>query len=786
MHRPLLGVSLLALAATGSAALADAAAGGVAAGLGVGVTGAVAAAAGSANAGADVAAADASLAGAAADAGDIIVIGARENLLLIPGSGAVIDETDLERARVFTLNEALRQAPGVFVREEEGLGLRPNIGIRGLNPVRSTKILLLEDGIPLGFAPYGDNSYYYHPPIDRFARIEVLKGAAQVRFGPQTIGGVINYITPEPPADFGGKVTLAGGTRGYLEGEATLGGPLLGGRGLVHLNRTQSNGSRANQKLRLNDIYLKQRWELSEGATLSLRGSLFHENSDLTYSGLTRAEFAADPRGNPFPRGNDNFTTWRAHGSATLALEPDPNLRLLATGYYHYFERDWWRQSSNSLQRPNDASDPACGGMANLLTTCGTEGRLRSYDTYGVELRAVVDHGILGLGGETEIGARAHRDEQRRRQWNADTPRGRTPGIGVNGGVRENQKRLATALSAFAQSRFEFGPVTVQPGVRLEFIDYVRRDLGTSQIVGGRPTGLFVQQRRGDAALSQVIPGVGATLKLAEGVALYGGAHRGFAPPRVEDIITAAGGSVDLDAELSWNYEVGVRGVAVRGLSFDLTAFQMDFENQIVPASVAGGVGAVLTSAGRTQHRGLEGALKLSSREAGWTEEGLDLFARAAVTWVERARYASTRIATPPCFDGRPVGAPVETRRGFVPCGRPLDVWGNRLPYAPEWMWSAAVGAEIGWVTGQVEVQGQSELWADDVNLVPVTPDGQRGRVDGWAVVNAAVTVAPPDWPVRLFFTAKNIGDKLYIADRARGVLPGTPRLFQGGVEWRF
>jgi Fe(3+) dicitrate transport protein len=60
-------------------------------------------------------------------------------------------------------------------------------------------VLLLEDGVPLSFAPYGDNASYYHPPIERFERIEVLKGASQVRFGPQTIGGVINYITPRAP-----------------------------------------------------------------------------------------------------------------------------------------------------------------------------------------------------------------------------------------------------------------------------------------------------------------------------------------------------------------------------------------------------------------------------------------------------------------------------------------------------------------------------------------------------------------------------------------------------------
>ena len=80
--------------------------------------------------------------------------------------------------------------PGVFARDEEGFGLRPNIGIRGLNPTRSSKVLLLEDGIPLTYAPYGDNASYYHPPVDRFERIEVLKGSGQILFGPHTVGGV--------------------------------------------------------------------------------------------------------------------------------------------------------------------------------------------------------------------------------------------------------------------------------------------------------------------------------------------------------------------------------------------------------------------------------------------------------------------------------------------------------------------------------------------------------------------------------------------------------------------
>ena len=77
-----------------------------------------------------------------------------------PGAGDEVRREVIEKARPATINEVLRQMPGVMVRDEEGMGLRPNIGLRGLDPTRSGKVLLLEDGIPLGFAPYGDNAAY--------------------------------------------------------------------------------------------------------------------------------------------------------------------------------------------------------------------------------------------------------------------------------------------------------------------------------------------------------------------------------------------------------------------------------------------------------------------------------------------------------------------------------------------------------------------------------------------------------------------------------------------------
>jgi outer membrane receptor for Fe3+-dicitrate len=113
---------------------------------------------------------------------EVRVIATPAELARIPGSATLVTPAALNPWRTTTINDVLRRVPGVTVREEEGLGLRPNIGLRGLNPTRSTKVLLLEDGIPVTFAPYGDNAAYYHPPVTRFEdRGGARRGADRLR-----------------------------------------------------------------------------------------------------------------------------------------------------------------------------------------------------------------------------------------------------------------------------------------------------------------------------------------------------------------------------------------------------------------------------------------------------------------------------------------------------------------------------------------------------------------------------------------------------------------------------
>ena len=669
------------------------------------------------------------------------IAGSHERLRRLPGSVDIVDRETLEKSHVMTTNEALRHVAGLHVRDEEGFGLRPNIGIRGVNPTRSTKVLLLEDGIPLTYAPYGDNASYYHPPIDRFERLEVLKGGAQIAYGPQTIGGAVNYLTPRPPAQPTGSLTLTGGNREYFNGHGSY-GATLGRTGLLFdYMRKQGDGARENLNFKLNDVNAKVVQAVGVSQTLTFRGNYYSEDSNVTYSGLRQDEYLANPRANPFR--NDFFYVDRYGASTTHAFAISGNAAMTTNVYWSSFRRHWWRQSSNSNERPNDASDPLCGGMANLSTTCGIQGRLREYYAWGVEPRITTHHRTFGVASETDFGVRVHFENQDRLQQNGDTPTARS-GVLVESNVRTN-----AAYAGFVQNRFLLGGWTLTPGVRLEHVRYERTNRLTSA--------------SGETELTRVIPGIGVSYTTAERVTLFAGVHRGFAPPRTEDIISNTGGVIDLDPELSWNYEAGVRSSVRPGVGIDATFFRTDYENQIVPASLAGGIGATLTNGGQTLHQGLE--LRAQVDSAPLTGSAHDLYFRFAYTYLPIADFTGTRFSNIP---------------GFAT----VSVSGNRLPYAPEQMAVFGFGYSYSTFDARLEAVRTSDQFADDLNTVTPTADGQRGLLPGYTVWNAAANYTVGR--TTLFVTVKNLFDDLFIVDRTRGILPGSPRLVQAGVRLGF
>ena len=186
--------------------------------------------------------------------------------------------------------------------------------------------------------------------------------------------------------------------------------------------------------------------------------------------------------------------------------------------------------------------------------------------------------------------------------------------------------------------------------------------------------------------------------------------------------------------------------------------------DQIIPASVAAGSGATLTSAGESLHAGAELLLRLSSR--GLFGSADDYYLRASYTRLEDAQFREERFSS------------------IAPAAR---VTGNRLPYAPEDLLSLSLGAELRNGVGlQLELIHNGSMFTDDLNTVAITANGQRGQIPGHTIWNLTAQYELAPRGLTLFATAKNLTDRLYIADLSRGLIPGSPRLLQAGFELRF
>lgn len=706
------------------------------------------------------------------------IIGTGEHALdHIPGSGRVVTKESIEQNRRFTINEALREVPGVTVRDEDGFGLRPNIGIRGLDPTRSRKVHIMEDGVPIMLMPYGDPSAYYFPPLFRFDRIEVLKGSGQLLYGPQTIGGVMNFITRMPPSTPQGNFQVTGGNLSYLNTHFDYGG--MWGKSGYMVDYTHFQGATPrfdNIRAKVDDLTFKTVQELSDRTTLMAKFNYYRENSGMGYQGLTESEYATAPHTTPFVNDNFDFRRMGAH----VAVQHMFNASLSATTnvFGHYIARDWTRQVTDAgtcAAGPTgfNTSNATCATQTQALPGNGRFTNAREYWVYGVEQRFHLDYQLMSLKSEADFGARYMYEESDRKQF-----RHLTSGIGQScfGGTNaqsclgENNLRTTNAYALFFQNRFFVtDQITITPGFRVEHINYDQQNRAANS-----GTGAF-----GKTHITEVLPGIGATYSPVKNYTLFAGVHRGFAPPQISDAITGPNTVVDLDAELSWNYELGLRSTPTYWLGYEATLFRMDFQNNIISQSAAGGTGATLTNGGRTKHQGIELAAKLDVLDlVKGQDKNEDITIHVNYTWVADAEFGGTRNSS---LSG------ISLLPGETPNAQ-FSVSGNRLPYSPKHMLTAGIGyanRPIGF-DARLEAQCLSDMFADDRNTYTPTPNGQRGIVKGWCVLNAAVNQYVKSIDTTFFLTGKNMLGQDFIVDRSRGIYAGLPALIQGGAKWTF
>ncbi|MFO0692702.1 MAG: TonB-dependent receptor [Polyangiales bacterium] len=699
------------------------------------------------------------------DVGDTMVVGRRaRDLDRLPGAANVVTEDQLRQQAPFNANEAVRRMPGVTVRDEEGAGLRANIGIRGLNPDRSRNVLILEDGVPVQVMPYGYPELYYTPRIDRMRGVELVKGAGSVLYGPQTLGGVLNFVSLDPPQDLNIRGNIQYGSYDSLTVSASVGDTIGDVGYLVHATNFHFQGPRL-QDVAVTDLMGKIRADLGDGGILRVKLQGYFESSGSTYLGLTTPQFAANPSANYAI--NDRMVINRFATQISHAIELGQHVDLVTTAYGSIISRDWGRQDwlrAPDMSHPTDSAyyqrviDGQGNDIVNDPTLWRSDGsqvfflntrsnRNRDFRIAGIEPRATWRFHGWGERHQLIAGTRVHYEDARDMLLLGDTP------TAQSGNTIEDAFHRNIAWATYLQLKLGFfdDKLQVTPGFRTEAI--------WSAGITYREAGVDIPDpKEGTTFLFAPIPGIGASYAPNEHATIYAGVHRGFAPPRIYDNILPTGQVLNLAAQYSWNYELGTRLAWGDWLFADVSGFVMSFENQIVAPSEAttGGNSDGTLQGGQTRSIGAEisGVLDLAEK----LDLGFQLPLQVAYTFV----------------DARTVG-------NDWPIGQENRI----LPYAPKNRLNATLGFihPIG-IEAQVNCDYQTYQYADLYDNVDPNPSGTIGLVPSRFLLDARVAYAHRPTGLTFYVMGKNLLNNVYIASRApAGIFPGMFRQLFVGVS---
>lgn len=517
------------------------------------------------------------------------IIGHNKQLRTEAGSATLISEMALEAFEYDDINRILAVVPGVNIREEDGYGLRPNIGFRGATPERSKKIALMEDGILIAPAPYSAPAAYYFPMVSRMTAVEVFKGPAAIKYGPNTVSGALNMTSRAVPDSAEGGVDFAYGGDGYTKLHGDYGN-MVGDVGYLFeglhvkadgFKELDGGGDTGFDKT---DLMTKFQYNFDSGKysqLLELKLSYGEEQSNETYLGLTDADFDVNPN-RRYAASQMGLMDWQ-HTQVQLTHHIEfGEFDVITRAYRNDFERAWRklngfvaqsaatdRSLSQVLADPTDSLNAeyyailtgqrdSQESFENLIV--GTNDR--EYYAQGIQSDLRYNFTFSGIESVLETGVRYHEDQIERdhteQVMKMQSARLTDAGFDIRSATFNRE--ISEVWSLYAQNTLNWNDFSLTTGVRGEFIDakYQNLKVGSEQDWLAKSSRIW-------------LPSISAFYQASESLGFLFGIHEGHVP-------TSPQQHPDITAEKSLNYELGMR-YADNGTSVDLIGFFNDYDN---------------------------------------------------------------------------------------------------------------------------------------------------------------------------------------------------------------
>lgn len=692
----------------------------------------------------------------------------------LPGSAIYLSPKEIQKFSYTDINRTLRAVPGVNLQEEDGFGLRPNIGLRGTGVERSSKITLMEDGILMAPAPYADPAAYYFPTIGRIQSVEILKGSSQIKYGPYTTGGAINLISTPIPEVLTARMNLTGGSFGSRNLHAYAGNAHKNVAYMLETFQMGADGFKtldggSNTGFIKRDYVAKIRINTNPDAkvyqSLSFKFGQSTETSNETYLGLTRDDFNANPFRRYSSSQKDLMQTDQEQISLIHHIKISKQLSVSTSAYRNEFKRNWYKldrvadSSGNKYSiagvLENPEAYPAAyqilsGNAGGINNTLYVKANNRAYAAQGVQTQINYTFRTGTVAHQVEAGIRYHEDYVDRFQWEDEYSINNNIILQSKAGLagtESNRINSAQALASYVQYKMSIGKLKITPGLRHENIFLKGKDYGKND-PGRTGKSLVENTNRVDV----YIPGVGADFQFNSYTGIFAGVHQGFSPP---------GNKNETIPERSINYEGGVR-YTKNALSGQAVIFFNDYSNLLgADLSAAGGAGTGdLFNAGKVETMGIE-------FQSAWDLASLLSQSNFSLPVAVTYTYTDAKFKT-----------------SFVSS---FEDWGtvnagDEFPYLARNQFSLSTGFE-----NQYFSLNLSGRYMDAMRTLP----GQGAmdpnqKTDAYFVVDASAAYHL-NKNLSLFGSATNITDQVYVvANRPAGFRPGMPRAFNIGMKANF
>lgn len=693
----------------------------------------------------------------------------------VGGSGTRLSATQLQKLNQNDVNKVLRSVPGVQIRDEEGFGLRPNIGLRGTPVNRSAKITVMEDGILMAPAAYSDPSAYYFPTFARMGGVEVLKGSSQIKHGPYTIGGAINLLSTNIPAGFKALAHVSYGSFNMNQQRFWVGDSKGQLSYLFEVNRIASTGFKeidggGNTGFDRRDFLGKIRWQSKNSVKVkqSVQLKMLHveEQANETYLGLTYTDFMQNPLRRYAGTQKDLLNLFHNHVVLQHVIKPLKNLDITSSAYITQTFRDWGRANSFGTKSiASILSNPAAEQTAYQIMTGQANGEIiyrsasRLYITKGLQTHAHYYLETKNIKHDIEVGLRLHQDEASR--YGTQSKYQMTNGLMIlsdagEQGNQENQIRSAWSAATYLSYQLTWHNFTLNTGLRREQIQLEYLNYGTSDFAR---TGSNLATATNSFAIW--LPGASLYYEANKNNLFFFGAHKGFSPPGMP----STSSTEQAKPELAINYELGYR-LLTKTTQIQAVLFKSAYENLLGSDNISGGGMGTgdLFNAGKALVQGAELSIQQIFQYKKWR-------------FPIQANYTFTKATFEETFvnGGGDWGSGQINKNDLIPFITP-HLFGCQIGVENH-KWTALLNAN--YIGATRTLPGQNE------NIDPTSDENYAlvNNIPGFVILDLSLQYEmQPSW--KIFANVQNLtNNQNIVANLPQGYRPALPRALLVGFK---